>query len=85
MDSIFKSHLTKCVGFLTILLMVAIPKCMDNVNALSSWGGGGAVYVSSVHLMLFCVLRRKACRGAIPVPTHFCVVCPHFNCLMSLF
>ena len=47
--------------------------------------GGRAVYVFILNLMLFCVWRRRACLGTVPVPTHICVVCPHCICLSHCF
>ena len=78
MDSICKSHLTKCVGFVTILLMVAIPKCMDNVNMPFLHGeGGGAVYVSSLLFVVLCI--EKKC---LPWPSSSS---NRYLCCLSLF
>lgn len=49
--------------------------------------GERAMYVFILNLMLFCVLRRSACLGTVPVPAHinFVLSCPHFICLSHCF
>ena len=55
--------------------MVAIPKCMDNVNALS-WGEGHVCFYSELNVIL-CIEKKR-------LPWHCSSSSPYLCCLVPI-